>query len=543
MTEITSTVEKEIIGGMPYAFRCRWYGYYDAEFNGISPVGLSKSTSDLTAYNGLSYSKEYFIRPNVTRYGNPTITNDCIVSGFSSSKYLTIGSYDLTSSPWQIIFCVKTGSSVSTQQYLFGSSTAYFNTVGGELMSSGAIGVGISSNGSSWDIGWMNGTTTLSTNTWYWIRISFTGSEYKLELSSNHGNTWNLENSITSSTPIYSGSTTANIHLGTMGDKTKVWGGSIDLTQCKILTASQYFPDVWTVAWEGGVLEGTILDFSNTKLPWKWGYEEELTTSRYAVGLQNQNYSFLSNILNGTPAGTLTISPNRKLGGFSSSNYLTALAQWNPEGNPWKIHLKITTNASTNADKYIIGQPSTNYTTPQLALNGSKLKLWLSSNKSSWNITSGSSCSIDLNTNSVYEVDLEFTGTAYTVSVDGVVGLTITTSTADYSGTYPLILGFDKGNTAFNGLIDLAESYIQINGVEVWRGFSKTILSGCINGDMDSNGEYYCYAINGDDHIELQKKTGGMIIAHNTTPRYLDEVDTNFYRYYRYPADIINTPV
>ena len=369
-------IEKTVKKSLPYKFRCRVYGKYDEEFSGVSPNDIDKNYTDLTDYDGLDYTAEMKRTVNVTQYNIPTISDTGVASGFSNKNFLTIPTAFLPeSSAWEIIWRVKTGSSVTTQQYLFGSSTGFYNTVGGEMNSSGKFGVGFSSNGSSWDIGWLVGTTILTINTWYWLKISFTGTEYKVELSTD-GETYTLENSITSSTPIYQNASTSIIYLGTMGDKSKVWGGSIDLSECSIKTGSQYFPDAWNTAWTGATDQFGVWDFSPAILPWKWGYENELQVSKYCLDTSNQTKTYYGNQINGTVTGTLTTNASRMMSGFSSSNYLTALSAWNHGGTPWKIHLKVRSGASTAADKYICGQPSTNYSTPQIAINGSSVKIW-----------------------------------------------------------------------------------------------------------------------------------------------------------------------
>lgn len=521
MTDLTKSIEKNIITGLPYKFRCRWFGKYDEEFGGFSPTGIGKTESDLTDYDGLNYTKKIIEDINIERIGALTVSG-YNVSGFSAAKYMRLPDAFLPeSNSWEIVWKVKTGSSVTSQQFLFGSSTGYYDTVGAELNSSGKFGIGFSANGSSWNISWLVGTTVLTTNTWYWLKISFTGTEYKVELSTD-GETYNLENSVSSSTPIYQNASTSLIYLGTLGDKSKYWGGQIDLEECKIKINGE-------VVWRGTRTVCTVLDFADTKLPWKWGYQNMLKTKKYVVAAQNTTFSYYDNAVNGTIAGSPVINSDKNMSGFSSSNYLTMLSAWNPAGKPWKISLKINSGTVNSTAQYLFGQSSSgaNKGTPQMCIENGYLKIWLSSDHSAWNIADGVASSITLSGNTNYTVMLEFTGEAYNVKVDGTTVTTITTSIADYSGSYPLIMGFDHGGGAFSGFVDLKESFIEIDGKEVWRGFKKTTLPGCISGSNDASGLYHCYAINGDDHIELQKQTGSMIIVQNITPRYLGEVSVS----------------
>lgn len=545
MTEITNSVEKNVNSGLPYKFRCRWFGKYDEEFNGVSPVGISKSESDLTTYDGLYYDKEAIISPNAIIAGSPTISSDMEVSGFSSTKFLQIQTaFNPASDKWEIYLKVKTGSTSSSLAIPFhscfgsGASGRYGLAFG---IKSGKTFMDISSDGTSWLVSdSTTGTYTYTANTWYWLKIGWSGTEYYIDYSTD-GVTYTRDYTFSSSSSVYSPLTRTYIGIYSANSFSNQWTGSIDLSDCYIKTASQFFPDTWTTVWRGTFLQGTLLDFTNTTLPWKWNYQRILKNNLYALASKDDTVTYYGNVLNGTVNGKPLISPDKVMSEFSTDNYLTMLSQWKPSGNPWKIHLRVTTGSGTNDT--LFGQSSTNRTTPQLALVNKVLKIYLASSTSAWDISSGDSCSIELEPNTSHDIDVEFTGTAYTISVDGVVGLTLNNSTPVYSGNYPFILGYDSGNNPFTGSVHLGESYIEFNGVEVWRGFSKYSVQGCLNGDEDSGGHYYCYVINGDDHIELQKKTGGSIIAYNTTPRYLGEVDTNVYGYYQVGVDNPNTPV
>lgn len=169
---------------------------------------------------------------NYTVNGTPTI-NDGIASGFSSSNYLSLKEpFKPLDKPWEINLKITTPSSFGLQR-MIGSVGDYYRTIGGEVSANNTLGFGITSNGYSWDIGWLSSSTVLEPNVPYWIRLSFTGSEYKFELSSN-GIDYHLENSITSSTPVYQNDDSI-INLGYHGtDSYTYFRGSIDLNECYI---------------------------------------------------------------------------------------------------------------------------------------------------------------------------------------------------------------------------------------------------------------------------------------------------------------------
>ena len=511
MTDITKSVEKDIIGSFPYKFRCRWYGKYDEEFNGIAPTGIDKDESDLTTYDGLSYTKTYMNNINVTRVGALTLSG-YIVSGFSAAKYMRLPDAFLPEdNSWSVILKVRTGSSVSTQQYLFGSSTGFFDTIGGELTSGGKFGVGFTSNGSSWDIGWITGTTSATKNTWYWLKLSFTGTEYKFELSTD-GETYNLEGSITSSTAIYQNSSTSIIHLGTQGNKSKYWGGQIDLENCEIKIDNSY-------AWLGLKTACIKLDFSNTVLPWKWDYQKLLKNRVFAVGAYGEDVVYYGDTLNGTITGSVEIDNNKLISGFSSSNYLTAGNNAFATANSWAYVSKFKAT-TINKYQFFFHRPVA------FGLdNSNRMHVW---NLPMGDIYSDFTFSAD----TWYWVKFEFTGEEYNgyykTTEDGewIRIINVASTSKVTSSTTPTYIGLNPNNTseAFAGFIDLKEAHIVINGNEAWRAFPKNYLAGCVNGDEDSGGKYYCYAIDGDERIELRKKTDSVIVAYNTNPRYLGEV-------------------
>ena len=500
---------KEVYKGLPYAFRCRVFGKYDEEFIETSPNRVNKSYTDLTDYDGFHYTTEMISNVNATQYGNPTISDDGIASGFATTRYLTITSPDLTTvSKWRVYSKIYI-TTLDKYQFWFQSPIA--------------IGLDKTNHMHVWRLpsGDVASDFTFSANTWYWVLFEFTGSAYKGYYKTAETDEWIEIINVPSTDKITYTDTETYIGLNP-NNTSEYFYGSIDLSEERLEIASEYFPDAWNIAWTGATEQFKVYDFSQTVLPWKWGYQNKLQVSRYCLSSTDQSKTYYSNQINGTVTGTLTTNSSRAMSGFSSSNYLTVLSQWNPLNNPWKIHLKITTGATDNTTKYIFGQPTTNYTTPQLDLVNKSLKLYISSNKTSWDIAKGETCSIDLEPNTTYDVDVEFTGTSYTISVNGVIGLTVTTSTADYSGTYPLILGYDHGNAAFNGYIHLNESYIEFNGVEVWRGIKKETVPSMSYGKTIGTTNNV-YVINGDESLSAESNSQPLDTS-ATNPRYLGTI-------------------
>lgn len=536
MTEYT--VEKNIHKSLPYKYKCRVHGKYDEEFYGTSPNGIDKEYTDLTDYDGFGYTVSEIADVNATRIGNPTISDDGVLSGLSTTSYLKLETpFNPSSSIWEAKFKIKTGNDVSTTQALFhsakniGDSNRYgimFRVVSSHFYLS------ISTNGNTWAIS-QSGTYTVLANTTYYIKFGWNGTEYYVKYSLDD-NTYSTDVSISLSTSTYS--SLLYSYVGAYSGPSvgsSPWLGEIDLNGCSIKTGSQYFPDVWTTVWEGVSAQHTLLNFSNTKLPWKWDYKKELNTKEYALAAENTMVTCYGNTLNGTANG-VTIT-NRKADNFGSSN-------------------KITTNCSLSItpDELVEGLEIQIH-----LITGEISNQWIISNNSSWNTGLGFTINHGAGdrfwfilgnsdgskywqqiTTTVPTANTEYwvrlikgqgaVNALVQISSDGVnwtteneldMGTLLSTFTT--SGT--ITLGnLSTGSEYFKGKIFLQDTFVKIGGVEKWRGFDKHTLSGCLSGSTDSSGKYYCYAINGDDHVQLVKKTGSVIDTSAVNPRYLGEV-------------------
>lgn len=529
MTEITNSVEKDVNSGLPYKFRCRWFGKYDEEFNGVSPVGISKSESDLTTYDGLDYDKEAIISPNATIVGSPTISSDMEVSGFSTSKYLTIPPTFSDSDNWEIMVEFKSSSASATGHFFSSMAGAAGQYAGVDIsLSSGKLMLQLGMNGSAFQT--ITAASAVTANTWYWVKVTFQYSQFFTSVCSfdysTDGVTFTNIGTLTPSSRIYKSLVT---RIGVYGNKVEGQASTvtINLNNCYVKIDNE-------TVWRGTYQQGTIIDFANTKLPWKWGYQSVLKTSKYAVGLQNQTINFYGDTLNLTVTGVPTINTDRLASDFSGSNYYKLPSAFMPASNTWEIVWKMRTT-TLGSQQYFYGSSTDYFRTVGGELNSSnKFGSGISSNGTSWDIGWLSGVTT-WEANTWYWVKISFTGTMYKLelSTDGEnwnLENSIESSTPIYqdSSRSIMFLGtMGSKATYWHGDIDLKECYIKIGDTIWWRGFDKQTLQGLISGDTDPHGDYYGYAINGDDHIELIKKTGSTILAYNTTPRYLGEIDVS----------------
>lgn len=118
--------------------------------------------------------------PNATPIGQPTV-QDGYVSGFSATTYMQFPFEDISRGlPFDIYFSFTTSNDVTTQQNIidsyFGIAVAISNSKG--LMA-------ISTNGTNWESGSIIGSNTISPNTTYYAKVSWTGTEYSTALSTD----------------------------------------------------------------------------------------------------------------------------------------------------------------------------------------------------------------------------------------------------------------------------------------------------------------------------------------------------------------------
>lgn len=163
-------------------------------------VWIKPSEND---YNLINFRSTLY--ENYTIIGSPTVnTSTGIVSGFSSSSYLTLPqSLNPANSPWEVKLKFTTSNSITGG--LFQTITSY--SVNGRygiclLTAEGGLDFAISSNGSSWLFDRAT-SFTLSTNTTYWVKFGWTGTEYYLEHSTD-GINYTRDITENSTTPAYS---------------------------------------------------------------------------------------------------------------------------------------------------------------------------------------------------------------------------------------------------------------------------------------------------------------------------------------------------
>lgn len=128
--------------------------------------------------------------------GSPTVSSDNVMSGFSTTNYLELPASVIPSGgePWTFVTKFNC-TSVSSEQGILGYRGYGLFRIS---INGGMLNLGLSTATSSWNVGTITGSTTLSNNTDYWVKAEFTGSAYKLYLSTD-GSTYNEEGTLTTS--------------------------------------------------------------------------------------------------------------------------------------------------------------------------------------------------------------------------------------------------------------------------------------------------------------------------------------------------------
>lgn len=376
-----------------------------------------------------------------TVVGNPTIT-DGVVSGFSINNYLDLNTaFNPGIKPWEIQFKLKTGSNITTESYYFRSSKSKPDTNGRFGITLGLYNkhftMGLCFDGTTWSSDIPASTYTVIANTYYWIKVVYTGAMYYLAYSLD-GINFIKTIEYNNSNCLYGGLLVSQIGVYSYSNAYKSpWLGSIDLNETYI--------NINRLAWFGD-------SFSRVKV--------RTGLTKYTV------------------VGSPTIE-NGIASNFSNSNYLE-LHNFDPS-KPFELRAKI--NTTQIGQRQVIYGVGTAGVLRFLIFTDGKLEMDLGTSTSSFNICSLQS-SITLSTNTDYWVSLIFTGNKYIMSysTDGdtftELGSVNSTLLINNGNAFTVRIGIgviSSTTTFFKGYIDLNASYIKTNNGYFFRGSYQNI--------------------------------------------------------------------
>ena len=239
---------------------------------------------------------------NVKITGSPTVSSG-VVSGFSSANYLTLPDiFTPGSNSWEYVIKIKF-SSVSGTEYFFGSKNYVMPLIG---RVGNRFKIWISTNGSSWNFASeKSGTYTVLVDTYYWIKMKFTGSAYILSYSTD-GSTFTDDINVSGTATIKGGSAPV---IGYGWTDNPLTTGTVDLTACYIKIGG-------TTTWKGGNGRLTLKSGSKVYIPNGW--------SAYTYYKATYGSWTRPNLTSNTSDTSFTISDPKLSGGtINSSNVMT----------------------------------------------------------------------------------------------------------------------------------------------------------------------------------------------------------------------------
>ena len=386
-----------------------------------------------------------------------------ILSGFNSNNYLQLQNpFNPEENSWEITFKVKTDNNISTYQDLIGNYGASYQNSPQIAISNSNFRIMIPTNPiSSEKICDVSGSYTVLPNTVYYIKLYFTGTAYCLDYSID-GETWVNDISFESSTTI--GAATQGFIIGF-----NYWGSS----------ASDYF-------------YGTI-DLSESYIK----INDSIWWEGATLVTKNNQYAIISKGLssNITTVGTPTISNDYIMTNPTSSNYLL-LNNANIGSNDYEACVKFRlTGFNGSSDWKYTSLLMGTYFDMEVRKESSSSPITLYTNgDDSWSSSITGTSSLSLNTwYWLKVVKSNGTKTMY-YSTDG--STWITEGSVSDNGTYSINQLYIGGAPDWSadsflvGDIDLKETYIKINSVEVpIFDNSTTYTIGCFYDSSDDGYE------------------------------------------------------
>lgn len=469
------------------------------------------------------YNVETGVYGNYNVIGSPIVnTTTGVVSGFSATNYLQLSeAFNPGNNPWEMIFRVKTSSDFSDlKNNITGSNTqSNYQAISCGVSKDHLFKLGISVNGSSWDPGYAYGTYYVLPETWYYIKIQFTGSHYQLYYSLD-GNNYILDIDTISSLPVYQNNTPYLIGLNkwsTDSDSWYPWTGSIDLSESYIKINGNIWWSLMSIE-DKWLANKSIYDYSTTSL-----CADTLDFTKSYVGVNDSEYHKYINpkvclmpidggetittySLNATEIGNINFNTDTSMtSGFSNDDYLQLPEPFNPGNNPWEIKVKFSTDNSST-DRGILQCSSDSSTRwGVVLLLSSNWTLWFAASTDGANWDLSADTTQTLQPNSTYYVKIGWTGTEYYLNL------------SSDNETYEQCISIESTSHIYGSLghtrlgsyyiypytssIYLNDCYIKINDEIWWRGANSTVKEHqYITAKETINGCIYNYTDEGQEH-------------------------------------------
>ena len=409
--------------------------------------------------------------------------DDTVVSGFSAANYLTIDkSFDVSKGEhWEFVVKATTATlpTDGSYQVIFrGNQTEGVGFVVQILNKHLTLHCGSALVNGQFNIAQLvQSTLTIESNTTYWFRGTFNGSQYTVDVSTDEKE-W--VNYITVASTASIGTSTYTLGCNSPIYTTSVFTGSIDLSGCYInINGSRW----WSGYDYAPVLLKDVYKSTERKY-YKYGTEP-----------------------NATVVGSYGKIDKGVASGFSASNYLTLPEAFKPENNTWEMCFKFTTGSDVSTSQDVMGNYGNTYqNAPEINVYKGLFTLIIPKDGSSTKLVEKvGTYSVLANTS--YFVKIGWTGTEYyldysTDGIDYTRDVSVANLTAIYQATSPFLIGMNQyaasSTNYWRGTIDLSQSYININGERWWSGKEYTKVGGWIDDGVVSG-------FSGTNYLELPK--------------------------------------
>lgn len=201
---------------------------------------------------------------------------------------------------------------------------------------------------------------------------------------------------------------------------------------------------------------------------------------------------------------------------FASSSYLEIPVINLKNANTWETKFKFTTGSAVTNGYCVfqscIGSGTNDRYGMVQIIESSKMQFYVSFDGTSWT----NCANFDVAVNTTYYMKASFDGEKYVLeySLDDVdytkAGEYVTTDKISYDLNKSIIGNYYADGSWFNywqGSIDLNESYIKVNGVDVWGKNGNCLFTGegCLDGISDSSEEKEYTAFVKDDVVLLKE--------------------------------------
>ena len=456
-----------------------------------------------------------FDKSKFTVVGSPVISADGVASGFSSSAYLTLPIiFQPSNKKWEIDFKI-TPNRIDTHNDFFGSSSGTdYKHIGLGVASNGKFALFLSSNGTSWDISSnRGGTTSIETGTLYYLKLIYNGTSYKLYSSTNNID-WITEISIDNSNAIYQNTVVQSLGINKVSSSNYYpFTGSIDLNAFKIYIGGEQVlsgaktlyqaldakQDVLTagnnITIEDGVISATGGGSGSGSGTTLTSADGATTYSELALGETLAVIDTSTKELNGLTQTGGTLNSELEFTGASGASLKMTEKYDLATADSWEFQTKYKHNGGGSYPTIFGYASGSDFKTPSLLYQDSRLVLYLSSSGGSWNINTSNS-GLSLVSGTIYYFKVGFTGSQYYVkynttgwSDEFTTQWTKSSTTKVYCSDYFMFMNLSLNSNYYNtGTMYLQDTALIVNGSEVWRGANITPGLLTLNANLDELG-------------------------------------------------------